>query len=124
MIRWLSWGKDNFVLACDMVHFERGTKQRYRLGPIDEALVAQDWTASRVPPGFWRRICRRDWLVGDEPSYADFRMATFLPFNNVARLPVEGFGSLCRWLDRLDAIPAWHRPFEGLQAPELPEIAS
>ncbi|MDP2733560.1 MAG: glutathione S-transferase family protein, partial [Hoeflea sp.] len=29
MIRWISWGKANFVQACDMVHFEYGTKQRY-----------------------------------------------------------------------------------------------
>jgi glutathione S-transferase len=34
MIQWLSWGKENFVRACDIVHFERGTKQRYDLGPI------------------------------------------------------------------------------------------
>lgn len=26
MIRWISWGKENFMRACDMVHFERGTK--------------------------------------------------------------------------------------------------
>ena len=24
MIRWLSWGKENFARACDIVHFERG----------------------------------------------------------------------------------------------------
>lgn len=28
MIRWIRWGKANFMLACDMVHFEYGTQQR------------------------------------------------------------------------------------------------
>ena len=28
MIQWLSWGKENFVRACEMVQFERVTKQR------------------------------------------------------------------------------------------------
>jgi glutathione S-transferase len=32
MIRWISWSRDNFMHACDMVHFERGTnKLRYGL---------------------------------------------------------------------------------------------
>jgi glutathione S-transferase len=39
MIRWLSWGKSQFVSACDKVHFERVTKQRYGLGP----LVTMSW---------------------------------------------------------------------------------
>src|SRR5690606_10101051 len=29
MIQWISWGKENFVRACDMVQFEYVTKQRY-----------------------------------------------------------------------------------------------
>ena len=49
MIRWLSWGKENFVRACDTVHFERGTKQRYGLGPIDHGTGRGG--AGRVPHG-------------------------------------------------------------------------
>ena len=33
VVRWISWGYWNFVRACDRVHFERVTKQRYRHGP-------------------------------------------------------------------------------------------
>ena len=25
MIRWISWARDHFMRACDIVHFERGT---------------------------------------------------------------------------------------------------
>ena len=39
LIRWLSWAYWNFMRACDLVHFERGTKQRYGLGPIDQSRV-------------------------------------------------------------------------------------
>ena len=34
VVRWISWGYWNFVRACDRVHFERVTKQRYGLGPV------------------------------------------------------------------------------------------
>jgi glutathione S-transferase len=44
MIRWISWGKENFVRACDIVNFERGTKQRHGLGPINQELVEQGLT--------------------------------------------------------------------------------
>jgi glutathione S-transferase len=125
MIRWLSWGKASFVQAGDMVHFERGTKQRYGIGPIDPGKIAEgnelfESSASILDS----HLLSSDWLLGDQPSYADFRMATFLPFNEVARLPLDGFRAIQRWYNRLDSIEAWHQPFEGLEAPDLPPINS
>jgi len=70
MIRWLSWGKENFVRACDMVHFERGTKQRYGLGAIDQDQVeeglknfASSATLLEV------ELSSREWLVGSMPTF-------------------------------------------------------
>ncbi|MBC2774377.1 glutathione S-transferase family protein [Rhizobium sp. AQ_MP] len=121
MIRWLSWGKANFVQSCDEVHFEYGTKQRYGLGPVDEAAVA------RGLKGFRRHadvldaeFAQRDFLLESGLSYADFRMACFLPYNDVAGLPLDDFPALSAWYRRLEALPAWSDPFAGLDAPELP----
>jgi len=123
MIRWLSWGKENFVRACDIVHFERGTKRRYGLGAIDPVQVdkglAQFCTAAAILDF---ELSRRTWLVGDSVSYADFRMASFLPFNDVARLPLDEYPVVCRWYRQLEDIDAWRDPFRGLDAPELPPI--
>jgi glutathione S-transferase len=123
MIRWLSWGKENFMRACDMVHFERGTKRRYALGPTDEQRI-EEWlgeyhAAARILDA---ELATREWLADDALSYADFRMAAFLPFNDVAKLPLDGYPSICRWYRRLQAIDAWRDPFGGLDAPELPPI--
>ncbi len=123
MIRWLSWGKEEFVRACDTVHFERGTKQRYRLGPIDPEKVAQGLAAFRkVAPILEAELAGRQWLVGVSVSYADFRMATFLPFNDVAGLPLDDYPALARWYGRLEAIDTWRDPFAGLDAPQLPPV--
>jgi glutathione S-transferase len=125
MIRWISWGKEKYVTACDIVHFERGTKQRYKLGPIDQQLVEEGLrrfsTAAIILEA---ELAGRDWLLGDALSYADFRMATFLPFNDVARLPLADYPAVARWYRRLEEIDAWRDPFEGLDAPGLPPIAA
>jgi len=123
MIRWLSWGKENFMRACDIVHFERGTKQRYGLGPIDPARVEQGLNRFRVAAAILEAgVSGREWLVGDSVSYADFRMATFLPFNDVARLPLDDYPSIGRWYHQLEELDAWRYPFKELDAPELPPI--
>ena len=123
MIRWLSWGKSNFVHACDLVNFERGTKQRYGIGPIDAARVSEGLELFDESSAILEaHLSSRNWLLGDEVSYADFRMATFLPFNEVGQLPLESFGSISRWYSSLCSLSSWQSPFEGLNAPELPEI--
>lgn len=123
MIRWLSWGKENFVRACDIVHFERGTKQRYGLGPIDQEQVDQGLKRFRTAAAILEaELSGRSWLAGISISYADFRMATFLPFNDIAELPLDDYPSIGRWYRQLEEIDAWRDPFEGLTAPELPPV--
>jgi glutathione S-transferase len=123
MIRWTSWARDHFMRACDVVHFERGTKQRYGLGPLDEALLAAGLSSFRESAALLDdQLRQRDWLLPSGLSYADFRMAAFLPFNDVARLPLADYPAVERWHQRLLALPAWADPFAGLSAPELPPV--
>lgn len=124
MIRWTSWARDNFMHACDMVHFERGTKQRYGLGAVDEAVVARGLAFFNDTAAVLQaQLARRDWLLPGGLSYADFRMAVMLPFNDVARLPLADYPAVAAWHARLMALPAWADPFDGLDAPELPPVA-
>jgi glutathione S-transferase len=123
MIRWTSWARGNFMHACDTVHFERGTKQRYRLGALDEALVASGLAHFHDSAAILdAHLRRRDWLLASGPSYADFRMATFLPYNDVALLPLDDYPAVAAWHRRLMELPGWADPFSGLQAAELPPI--
>lgn len=123
MIRWLSWGKEHFAFACDTVHFERGTKQRYGIGPIDHQRMEEGLTHFRTAAAILEtELFAREWLVGNSVSYADFRMATFLPFNEAAKLPLDDYPSVGRWCRRLEEIEAWRDPFKGLDAPELPPV--
>jgi glutathione S-transferase len=123
MIRWISWGKANFAMACDMVHYERGTKQRYGHGPVDAAKVAEGTAlfhdSAKVLDA---HLSTHDFLVASGVSYADFRAASFLPFNAVAGLPLQDYPALVAWYARLESLAAWSDPFAGLDAPELPPL--
>ncbi|UNK56219.1 glutathione S-transferase family protein [Pseudoxanthomonas daejeonensis] len=123
MIQWLSWGKENFVRACEMVQYERGTRLRYAQGPTDPAKVEEGLGRFATSAALLEaELSQRDWLLEDGLSYADFRMATFLPCNDAARLPLHEYPALQRWYGRLEALAAWRDPFQGLLAPELPPI--
>ena len=121
VVRWLSWGHGKFVAACDLVHFERVTKQRYRMGAIRPDLVETglaDFATSAAI--LEQHFAQADWLVGKAVTYADFRVACVLPYADIAGLPLADFPRVQAWHDRLMDIPAWRDPFEGLDAPELP----
>lgn len=123
MIRWISWGKPSFVHGCDMVHYELGTKQRYHHGPVDpveiqKGLALFHSSAKQLDA----HLQDRDFLLKSGLSYADFRMATFLPFNDVAQLPLADYPNISKWNARLDSMDAWADPFEGLDTPLLPPL--
>jgi glutathione S-transferase len=121
MIRWISWGKGCFIKAMDVLHFEFGTKQRCGMGPVDWAKVDHgraDFT--RASRQLDTCLTGRTWFLDGGLSYADFRMGTFLPFNDVTELPLQDYPALAAWAARLADLPAWSDPFAGLDAPALP----
>ena len=123
MIQWLSWGKQNFVHACDMVQFERVTRPRYALGPLDSGEVEKGLSRFAEAAALLEaHLSSRGWLLDDGLSYADFRMASFLPGHERAGLPLREYPAITRWYAQLEALPAWQDPFAGLEAPELPPV--
>ena len=123
MIRWISWGRANFVAACDKVHFERVTKRRYGLGATSEEEVANGLEQfARAASLLDDHLKGSDWLLADGLSYADFRMACVLPSAELAGLPLDQYANVSAWHARLWAIGAWRDPFAGLDAPDLPPV--
>lgn len=125
MIRWISWSKSNFVHACDLVHFEFGTKQRYGLGVVDREKVAEgEDLFHKSAEQLNKHLSDKIYLLKSGLSYADFRMATVLPYNDVAALPLDQYSNLDRWYQNLQNEAGWSDPFEGLHAPALPTVPS
>ena len=123
LIRWISWGKEHFIRGCDMVQFELGTKRRYGLGPTEADALANGMKLFHKSARLLEaELQGRDWLVGKRPTFADFRMATFLPFNDIMRLPLVQYPAVNAWNARLESFADWRDPFRGLDIPRLPAV--
>ena len=113
--RWLSWGAHHFTRIASVFYWEHLMKPKLGLGATDLAAV------EKATPEFHRfarvleeALASRTWLVGNRPTYADFRVATALPFAEAAKLPLDSYARIKDWHGRLWALPAWSRPFDGL----------
>lgn len=115
MIRWLSWAAYHLIPAGDVHYFERIVRPTFSDTPelpqvmaltmgrfIEYAGVLNTWLKNRT------------WLVGDRVSYADFRVATLMPFARKALLPVDDFPQVLRHAAQLEELPFWRDPFTGL----------
>ena len=115
MIQWISWATHHLNRAADPVYFYRVVWPTFSRDPIDQAEVDKGLRDFREHAAILdAALANSAWLVGDRPSYADFRAASALPFAEVAGLPLEAFPAIRRWHDRLLAFDAWRDPFAGL----------
>ncbi|WP_372782768.1 glutathione S-transferase family protein [Phenylobacterium sp.] len=126
LIMWLSWSAHHFTEAGSGFYFENIVcPQILRRAPNEAALKQADAAFRRFAPVLDDVLAGRAWLVGERMSYADFRVASVLPFAEEAKLPVAGYKNILKWHDRLNQLEAWRAPFAGLDdgAPARPEVA-
>jgi glutathione S-transferase len=126
LVMWLSWSAHHFTEAGSAFYFENIVCPRFLQRPPNEAALKQaDASFRHFAPILDNVLAGRTWLVGDHLSYADFRVASALPFAEEAKLPLGDFGNIRKWHDRLSQLDAWRAPFEGLDdgAKSRPELA-
>jgi glutathione S-transferase len=114
IMQWVSWSAHHFKVAGADLVWHNHTAVSWA-GPPDPAVVAS------VAKDFHRyatildaTLAGREWLVGDRLSYADFRVATALPYAERGQIPLDGYRNIVAWHDRLNGIDAWREPFAGL----------
>jgi glutathione S-transferase len=115
MIKWVSWGTHHLTRAADVFYWwnvivPTFSTERPMPSAMDEALADFRRHAAILED----TLAARTWLVGESVSYADFRVATSLPFADKAGLPLNEFPKIKSWHDRLCEIDAWRSPFDGL----------
>lgn len=115
MMMWISWATHHLNRAADPVYFYRVVWPTFADGPGDEAEIAKGIADFRSHAAVLENhLANRTWLVGERLSYADFRVASALPFAKEAGLPLDEFPRMKRWHDQLLAIEAWRDPFAVL----------
>lgn len=119
MIKWISWGTHHLSNAAAVLYFEHVVLPQFppQVRPVsaeparlEEALQEFRQFAAILDA----YLNGREWLLESGISYADFRVATSLPFAEKAGLPVRDFPQVHRWHAQLLQLPAWRSPFDGL----------
>jgi glutathione S-transferase len=120
MIKWISWGTHHLTRAADPLYFERVVIPQF---PPHARPPSKDPAELEEPLDEFRQFAAildaylrdREWLLESGLSYADFRVATALPFADSAGLPVQDFPEVQRWHRQLLQLPSWREPFEGIR---------
>ncbi len=115
MIKWISWSAYHLNSAAGELYFDRIVRPRIQIPPAAPSVLVEAMHNFRTHAATLdRELEDKTWLVGDHVSYADFRVATALPFADGAELPLAEFSNVKRWHERLSEIEAWRSPFDGL----------
>jgi glutathione S-transferase len=117
MIKWISWGTHHLTRAADPLYFERVIRPLYMKGstPKDPKELEGPLQEFRQFAAILDAYLKgKEWLLESGLSYADFRVATALPFADQAGLPVRDYPEVQRWHGQLLQLSAWREPFEGL----------
>ena len=116
MIRWISWSTHHLNRAADPLYFFRVVWPTFmKAAPPQEKLDEGLKNFVQHAAVLNHTLADRKWLVDDHVSYADFRVATFLPFAEKAEIPIADFPNMLRWHNQLMELPAWRAPFDGLE---------
>lgn len=114
MMQWVSWSAHHFTVAGAALVWHNFTATAW-MGPPDPAVVTsarQDF--HRYAAILDATLAGRDWLVDGKLSYADFRVASALPFAERGLIPVGDYRHITAWHERLNQIEAWREPFAGI----------
>ena len=112
---WISWSAHHFMRAGSAFYWEYVVKPMLGLPGVDqEAIRGATADFHRYAGILDEALSRSTWLVDGRLSYADFRVASVLPYATEARLPLQDYKHVRRWHDRLSELPAWREPFAGL----------
>ena len=116
LIRWLSWNAWHFGQAASGLYFEYVVKPTFNGAPAPQAELDSFMKDFKHYAKILNAALEgRDWLINNRLSYADFRVAFVFPYADRCGLPLGDFPELARLNRQLNALPAWHDPFLGLQ---------
>jgi len=65
-----------------------------------------------------RHLGRQEWLVGEAATLADYVVVAPLLYAEPAKIPLDQYANIRRWLGVQAAMPAWRQT-----APKLPAAA-
>ena len=117
VMRWLSWDANHFSRYAGTLFFENMIKAKFGMGaPNDASIDEASGYLKRFAGILDEQLSQHQHVAGDDLTIADFAVASFLPYAEGSKLPLEPFSSIQRWNAALNALPAWRKPFPDVAA--------
>jgi glutathione S-transferase len=119
--RWQFWSHLHWMPALGPFLFENMFKKIKGKGDPDPAVLAQAQhtfdSAARVLD---THLKDRRFLVGANMTLADISVASWLMYAEPARIPLDAYPAIRRWLGGIQAMPAWQQaqPSAGVFKPQ------
>lgn len=112
VLRWLSWNDCHWAPAVGPFYFEYIVKKTFSLGPPDEdSLEPKRPDLLRYAKVLDAHLVGKSFAACGRLTIADFQMASMASDWKAARMPLEPFSNVVRWLAGLDRVPAWADPW-------------
>jgi glutathione S-transferase len=118
ILRWQSWQVQHWHKeACEPLIIEHLVKALLNLGPPDAAIIERGLQAfNREARLLDRHLEKQRYLVGRQPTLADFAAAAPLFYAKEGRLPLNDYPHLSDWFGRISTLPAWRETAPTLAA--------
>jgi glutathione S-transferase len=107
--RWQSWQLAHWDgEGCTPLILERLVKAFLNMGPPDAAVVANATECfNKEARVLDAHLSKQPYLIGKEPTLADFSVAAPLFYAKEADLPLAPYARIQEWFGRVSALPAW-----------------
>lgn len=113
--RWMNWELAHWGRWISTYGYETLLKAMFGQGGPDEAVLKEaGGFIGRFARVLDDHLAKRDFLVGEGLTLADFSVATHLTYRVPAKLPLDGFANIDAWSKRLDEIPAWRESMPSM----------
>ncbi len=110
MNQWQCWDLAHWDPACATLIFERVVKPAFGRGAEDPAKIAEGLEKfARFAPVLEGQLSRTRFVVGDEPTLADFSIGAPLNTQPIVRFPLDAYPNIMRWYKALTELPGWSK---------------
>lgn len=112
VLRWLSWCDHHWSPAVGPYYFEYVVKSTFGGGEPDLfALRGKEGPLKKYAAVLDANLENHDFAACDRLTIADFQLASMATHWRESEMPLEEYGNILAWIERLMEIPAWADPW-------------
>jgi glutathione S-transferase len=108
--RWMFWSSQHFSPAIAVFNWENVVKGLIGLGGPDPAEIKRGQTLfTPLAEVLDAHLAGRDWICGSSVTLADLAVAAALGHAGPAKVPVEPYANIQKWMQGVQGLEAWKK---------------